>query len=64
MSIFGTQGVALPIVCEEVNMKFKELVDSCKPLQIVGVINAYNAIMAKKVGFKAIYLSGAGVANA
>ena len=34
------------------------------PLQIVGTINAYSALLAKKVGFKAIYLSGAGVANA
>ncbi|MDR3477689.1 MAG: methylisocitrate lyase [Gammaproteobacteria bacterium] len=35
-----------------------------KPLQIVGTINAYTALMAERVGFKAIYLSGAGVANA
>src|SRR5690606_17828032 len=35
-----------------------------KPLQIVGVINAYAAIMAEKVGYRALYLSGAGVANA
>ena len=35
-----------------------------KPLQIVGVINAYAAILAGKTGFKALYLSGAGVANA
>lgn len=35
-----------------------------RPLQIVGVINAYAAILAKDVGFKAVYLSGAGVANA
>ena len=34
------------------------------PLQVVGVINAYAAIMAQKTGFRAIYLSGAGVANA
>jgi len=34
------------------------------PLQIVGVINAYAAILAQDVGFKAVYLSGAGVANA
>ena len=34
------------------------------PLQIVGVINAYAAILAESSGFKAIYLSGAGVANA
>lgn len=33
------------------------------PLQIAGVINAYAALMAQKVGFKALYLSGAGVAN-
>ncbi|MBB65648.1 MAG: methylisocitrate lyase [Waddliaceae bacterium] len=33
------------------------------PLQIVGCINAYVALMAKASGFRAIYLSGAGVAN-
>ncbi len=35
-----------------------------KPLQVTGVINAYAAMMAEQAGFKAIYLSGAGVANA
>lgn len=35
-----------------------------KPLQIVGTINAYTALLAKRAGFRAIYLSGAGVANA
>jgi len=34
------------------------------PLQIVGVIHAYAAILAQKIGFRALYLSGAGVANA
>jgi methylisocitrate lyase len=34
------------------------------PLQIVGTINAYTALLAKNAGYKAIYLSGAGVANA
>lgn len=34
------------------------------PLQIVGTINAYSALLAKHSGYKAIYLSGAGVANA
>ncbi len=34
------------------------------PLQIVGTINAYSALLAKQAGFRAIYLSGAGVANA
>jgi methylisocitrate lyase len=35
-----------------------------RPLQIVGVINAYAAILADRAGFRALYLSGAGVANA
>lgn len=35
-----------------------------KPLQVVGAINAYAAMMAEAVGFRAIYLSGGGVANA
>ena len=34
------------------------------PLQIVGTINAFTALMAEQAGFRAIYLSGAGVANA
>jgi methylisocitrate lyase len=33
-----------------------------KPLQVIGVINAYAAILAEKSGFKALYLSGSGVA--
>lgn len=35
-----------------------------KPLQMVGTVNAYVAMMAKRIGFRAIYLSGAGIANA
>jgi methylisocitrate lyase len=35
-----------------------------RPLQIVGAVNAYCALLAESVGFRAIYLSGAGVANA
>ena len=34
------------------------------PLQIAGTINAYCALLAQQAGFKALYLSGAGVANA
>ena len=33
-----------------------------KPLQIVGVINAYTALLARDAGFRVIYLSGGGVA--
>jgi len=35
-----------------------------RPLQVVGVINAYCAMLAERAGFRALYLSGAGVANA
>src|SRR5918995_7535648 len=34
------------------------------PLQVVGTINAFSALLAERAGFRAIYLSGAGVANA
>ena len=44
--------------------KFRDAIKAEKPLQIAGAINAYCALLAKKVGFKALYLSGAGVANA
>ncbi len=43
---------------------FFELLQEETPLKIVGTINAYSALIAKKSGHKAIYLSGAGVANA
>lgn len=43
--------------------RFRKALLEEKPLQIVGAMNAYVAIMAAKVGFKALYLSGASVAN-
>ncbi|MES2355487.1 MAG: methylisocitrate lyase [Pseudomonadota bacterium] len=42
--------------------RFRDAVDSEKPLQVIGTINAYHARMATAVGYKAIYLSGGGVA--
>ncbi|WP_201608347.1 methylisocitrate lyase [Psychrobacter okhotskensis] len=42
----------------------KQKNDNNQPLQIVGTINAYTAMMATQVGHQALYLSGAGVANA
>lgn len=44
--------------------QFRDAVAANHPLQVVGTINAYCAIMAERIGHKAIYLSGAGVANA
>lgn len=41
---------------------FRQAVEQEKPLQVVGAINAYHAKMAQKVGFKALYVSGGGVA--
>ena len=44
--------------------RFRLAIKEEQPLQIVGAINAYCALMAEQAGFRAIYLSGAGVANA
>src|SRR6516225_8717205 len=43
---------------------FRKALNEESPLQIAGTINAYCARLAERAGFKAIYLSGAGVANA
>ncbi len=42
--------------------RFRAVLAAERPLQVVGTINAYQALQAKRVGFKAIYLSGGGVA--
>jgi len=44
--------------------RFRAALLAEQPLQIAGTINAYTALLAERAGFKAIYLSGAGVANA
>lgn len=44
--------------------RFRAALDEERPLQVAGTINAYSALLAEKAGFRAIYLSGAGVANA
>ena len=42
--------------------KFRDAVKTEKPLQVIGAINAYHARLAEQTGYKAIYLSGGGVA--
>lgn len=42
--------------------KFRQALTEENPLQIIGAINANHALLAKRAGFKAIYLSGGGVA--
>jgi methylisocitrate lyase len=42
--------------------RFRNAIKEEKPLQVMGAINAYSARMAERVGFKALYISGGGVA--
>ncbi len=44
--------------------RFRTVIENNNPLQIVGTINAYSALMAERIGHQAIYLSGGGIANA
>ena len=44
--------------------RLRAAVEAERPLQVVGTINAYAALLAERAGFRALYLSGAGVANA
>ena len=51
-------------VRESAGSRFRRAVDAERPLQVIGVINAFCARLAERAGFRALYLSGAGVANA
>ncbi|MFO7859263.1 MAG: methylisocitrate lyase [Ectothiorhodospiraceae bacterium] len=44
--------------------RFRAAIAAERPLQIAGTINAYTALLAERAGFRALYLSGGGVANA
>ena len=46
------------------SISFFEVLNNEKPLSVAGAINPYSALLAKKTGIKALYISGAGVANA
>lgn len=54
----------MPPPCPTPGAAFRAAVDAERPLQVVGAINAYTAMLAARAGFRALYLSGAGVANA
>jgi methylisocitrate lyase len=45
-------------------LRLRQAAEAERPLQVVGTINAYSALLAGRSGFRALYLSGAGVANA
>jgi methylisocitrate lyase len=53
---FATSAIASP------GARFRTAVTEEKPLQVIGAINAYTARMAEATGFRALYLSGGGVA--
>jgi methylisocitrate lyase len=44
--------------------RLRAAIETERPLQVVGAVNAYCAMLAERAGFRALYLSGAGVANA
>src|SRR5688572_10059433 len=48
---------------QEPGTRLRAAVREEKPLQLPGVINAYIAMLAQRCGYRALYLSGAGVAN-
>jgi methylisocitrate lyase len=53
-----------PMLEPSPGQRFRNALKVERPLQIAGAINAYSAMQACRAGFKALYLSGAGVANA
>jgi methylisocitrate lyase len=52
------------VICKSPGELLRKALAEEKPLQVVGTINAFSAIMAERVGFRSVYLSGAGIANA
>lgn len=58
--LFSPFGISLPMTPGQ---RLRDALQQERPLQIVGTVNAYSALLAKDAGFRAIYLSGAGVAN-
>src|SRR3989441_13355081 len=58
---FERQATAKP---DSAGARLRAALQAERPLQVAGVIHAYAAILAESAGFKALYLSGAGVANA
>lgn len=51
-------------MAESTGKNFKQIIKENKPLPVLGTVNAYSALLAQSAGAQAIYLSGAGVANA
>ena len=64
--LFSVSSLSSVVQCYFMNStpgkKFRDAVAAEKPLQVIGAINAYHARLAERTGYKAIYLSGGGVA--
>ena len=56
------KAIGIPAQSNSAGTRFRAALAAERPLQVVGTINAYHARMAERVGFRAIYLSGGGVA--
>lgn len=54
----------MPTLQQTAGQRFRAALKQEQPLQIAGAVNAYAAMLAMRAGFQALYLSGAGVANA
>lgn len=52
------------VTMQSAGARLWQAIEDERPLQVAGTINAFTALLAEQAGFKAIYLSGAGVANA
>ena len=65
MRPFGPAAVSVPVVSSSLSpgARFRAALAAERPLQIAGTVNAYAALLAQRAGFRALYLSGAGVAN-
>jgi len=57
-------GVPVSTVSDSPGKRFRRAVAAEQPLQVVGTVNALCAKLAARAGFRALYVSGAGVANA
>ena len=54
----------MPTTSLSAGARLRAALETERPLQVVGAMNAYAALLAQRAGFRALYLSGAGVANA
>ncbi len=62
LTVLFSKGICMQASKLSAGSKFRQALAAEQPLQIVGTINANHALLAERAGFKAIYLSGGGVA--